>query len=140
MLALCLKIAYNILRVLKIRVLTLYLLVCGCAQLFFHAFENGNALWFWIGFALCCALTAIAWVVSFWRRRRRKARQKPPTEEPEEEAEEQEEVSSPPQPTVRYYTVKGHENFYFAEYDDRYELFEKRRDGDRYIRTDYKGE
>ena len=141
LLALCLKIAYNILKALKIRILTLYLAACGCAQWFFRAFDGGNAVWFWTGFALCCALTLTAWAVFLLRYRKRAERKRMQEEETEEE------LPCEPVPTeedqqggVRYFTVKGHENFYFAEYDDRYELYEKRREGDRYIRTDYKRE
>ena len=136
LLALCCKIAYNILRMLKIRILTLYLAACGAAQLFFNAFAGGKVVWFWTGAALCFGVTVAAWSVFFLKRRRVKERKRehtPPDPMPSDE-------DAPPVDEVRYFTVKGHENFYFAEYADRYELYEKRHDGDHYIQTDYKRE
>ena len=139
LLAFCVKIIYNILKLLKIRVLALYLVVCGFVQLIFHAFDE-NLVWFILGFALCCLITVTAWIVSFTRSKRAKAR----TREPEKEERGEEKPSAPVSPPApvreqpRYYWVKGHKDYYFAEYNDRYELFRRTESGDLYIRTDYK--
>lgn len=147
MLALGFKILYNILKALKVRVLVLYLIVCGFVGLFFKAFRGGNVVWFWVGFALCCTLSVAAWTVFFTRHRRVKERKRAEKEEQKEQTDEQPSPDNPadipdqskaPPPSVRYFAVEGHENFFFAEYADRYELYERRSDGDVYIRTDYK--
>ena len=37
-----------------------------------------------------------------------------------------------------FYKVKQHENYYFKEFDNRYELYKKTPNGMRYVKTDYK--
>ena len=42
------------------------------------------------------------------------------------------------QSNVGYFKVEQNPNYYFKEYDDRYELYEKTLNGMKYIKTDYK--
>ena len=133
LLAFCLKIIYNILKLLKIRVLTLYLVICGLVQLIAHAF-SGNEVWFFSGLALCGVVTVAAWIFTLSRNKRTKERKKKEQEEQERAQEERPPVAEQP----KYYWVEGHENYYFAEYGDRYELFRRTESGDEYIQTDYK--
>lgn len=142
LLAICLKIVYNILKFLHVRLLVLYLAVCGLVQLIFHSF-TGREIWFWIGLALCALVTFAAWTLPFRKRGKRRKREEREALEEERTGDAEEEVAaardgreSPVYP--RYYEAEGREGYVFAEYADRYELY--RREGNYYIleRTDEK--
>ncbi len=165
LLATGLKIVYNVLKYLRIRLLALYLLVCGLLQLCFGVFD-GKAAYFWVGFALCAAVTLAGWGVRLYKRFAKFVPRKR-TEEPAEEEEPAAEAPAPmPAPTYspipapgpapapapapmpapappkpsspRYFEVEGHAGYYFAEYDDRYELYRRTEHGDELLRTDEK--
>lgn len=163
LLAIILKIVYNILRFFRVRLLALYLASCGIAQLCFRVFSGtfGSA-YFWAGFGACCLVTLFCWISSVRaRRRRKKAKRDLSAERAEESAPEEDrppekkktrprfrkeknEGNAPPEPPVRtvkypqYYEVEGHADYMFAEYEDRYELFRREASGWSYVRTDYK--
>lgn len=164
LLATGLKIVYNVLKFLRIRVLALYLILCAILQLAFHVF-SGNMHWFWIFFAIFACLTATGWYVYLREKFKRESLVReqhtghgaPPAEEPEAAPEEEpaQEYAPAPAPTPapapapaparrparnypQFFEVEGHEGYYFAEYPDRYELFRRTEDGDEHIRTDFK--
>lgn len=148
---LCLKIVYRILKLLRIRILALYLAVCGIVQLAFHAFDGRIAL-FWAGFAVCAFLTLVSWVLHVRKRIRgsRLVRTKRDTGEAEEEAKEEpapekkrekkheKKEKKPSAERPKYYDVAGKPDYVFAEFGDRYELYRKDEGGLTLVRTDYK--
>lgn len=138
LLAICLKIVYNILKFLRVRVLSLYLAVCGLLQLAFRLFEGYNAAYFYIGLGACCVVTLLSWIFFIRKRIRRKrvARDRKPPEETRERLSENARGQEPLFP--RRYAVEGHKDYYFIEYEDRYELYFIGERGDEYVRTDYK--
>lgn len=145
LLALFLKIVYNILKFFRVRILALYLTVCGIVQLFFHTFSGWGAAYFWVGFALCALITVYGWVRFFREKNRRDSLdEQDKIVRSEERAEQKAETAAaipPAAPTAvfpRYFEVEGHAGYMFAEYEDRYELFLRRNGGWDYIRTDYK--
>ena len=147
--AVCLvvKLVYRILKYLRIRILTLYLLVCALLSIFLPVFGEW-IVYFWVGFALCSALTLGSWLYAIRRMfaaRPRSAEERPEQKETQEEPKEEAaapaptpEHAPPPARYPQYFDVEGAPQYFFAEYADRYELY--MRDGDRavYIRTDYK--
>ena len=140
LLAIFLKIVYNILKLFRVRLLALYLAVCGLLHLCFHSFAGMGIAYFWVGFAVCCLVTLYGYAGGASERLRRKnalERECCSCEEPAQE-EAQCKAAQPPYPL--WFAVEGREDFAFAEYRDRYELF--RRDGEQwiYVRTDYKKE
>ena len=148
LLVILLKIVYNILAFLKVRLLALYLIVCGILQLAMHPFTGEKAAWFWIGVVICLLATLTAWSWKFRSMRRRKPRyyeeDDDEEDEPEQEAAVAEEPEPPPKPKParvhypKYFEAAGHEGYIFAEYSDRYELY--RREGDKFslVRVDEK--
>lgn len=145
-LAIFLKIVYNILKILRMRILALYLLVCIILQLCFHLFGGAfGATYFWTGFAVCCLPTLFGWTEGLWERRRRKKLAEREYEIREKREEDtsfmqaegvfREKVSFP-----LWFGVEGRPDFAFAEYEDRYELFRREEDKWVYVRTDYKTE
>ena len=148
-----LQFVYRLLKALKMRILALYLIVCGLLQLIFHLFD-GKVAFFFVGLALCLLLTLWGWV-RFLKERRMRKRLNEATEDGEENEEpddadaQTEEIEAPaprqiPTPPKRsepkFYAVEGHPNYYFTEYADRYELYYRSERGYEYIRTDYKTE
>lgn len=153
---LALKLVYKILRFLRIRILTLYVLVCAILSVFLPVFGEG-IVYFWVGFALCCAITVGSWLYAASRKFAARPRRAGETvaQNTEPKAEQQAEPSAAPAPTPspipapaptpapaerypKYFDVEGAPQYFFAEYADRYELY--MRDGDKaiYIRTDNK--
>ena len=152
------KTVYEVLMFLRLRLLALYLIVCGFVQLFWKVFsQGGNMSYFWLGFALVCAVTVVGWVLAAIRRDRKnrenkeqenKDREKEQKRRAERKRQRREkrmgkEVKSPPIASLTggfpiYYTAEGHEDYIFAEYEDRYELYRKQDGGFVYVRTDYK--
>ncbi|MDE6676097.1 MAG: hypothetical protein K2K12_00090 [Clostridia bacterium] len=139
----CCKVVYQILKWLRIRLLALYLVVCGILQLAFHVFD-GKTFVFWIGVAVCGCITLMAWVL-YVRRKFAKSkvkRERPHTEEAAKEPQESEPVKEKKKAKerVKYYNVAGREGYVFAEYSDRYELYFEDDSGLTLVRTDYKNE
>ncbi len=156
--ATALKVIYRILKFFRIRLLTLYLVVCGLLQLCFHTFEGFAVTYFWIGVAACAAVTLYGWTSRAREKARRRELARRERGEAEREKRErgnkreervestrEERASAPETPAFmpraqypQYFEVEGHEGFMFAEYEDRYELFRREASGWTYIRTDYK--
>ena len=147
------KIVYRALKFLHIRLLTLYVAVCGILAIFLPVFGRTGRVYFWTGFAVCLLVTLLSWVVTVHK----KIMSRPhtlQTEESDEEGEAQPQespaptaapepapVAAPPQEQVRYpryFDVEGRAQYFFAEYADRYELYRRTTRGAEYIRTDYK--
>lgn len=152
LLALLIKIVYNIFKLLRIRLLALYLIVCGLTELIFRVFHGAYAAVFWAGCVFCVLVTLVSWG-SFLRRklsRKRVAREartpndaRPSEEVQAEVQEESAQASAPPAQTERvphYYDVAGAEGYVFAEYEDRYVLYRRTKNGLEYVRTDDKRE
>lgn len=149
---LCCKIVYRILKLLRIRLLALYLVVCLILQLAFHVFD-GRAFVFWIGVGVCGFFTLLSWAL-FLKRKFTKSklkRERPKAKEAADGTAEAEEALASDEAAsvkakkrekerVKYYDVKGKPDYVFAEYTDRYELFHKSAGGLEYVRTDYKNE
>ena len=141
------KLVYGILKFLRIRLLALYVVVCAILSVFLPVFGAG-IVYFWVGFALCCAVTAGSWMYTIWRKI--SARPRPAEErEGEEEAQQnapapQPSAPQPPQPSPpperypKYFDVEGAPQYFFAEYADRYELYLRDGESAVYIRTDFK--
>lgn len=132
LLVILLKIVYNILAFLKIRLLALYCIVCGILQLAYHPFSGENAAWFWVGIALCLLATLFAWWRRFHKKQKRKEAERGREAERtarEEPAQEELAVAEAPKPAParypRYFDAAGHEGYIFAEYGDRYELYHR---------------
>ncbi len=149
--AFCCKIVYHIFKWLRIRLLVLYLIVCAILQLTLHVFD-GKTYLFWIGVAVCLAVTLFAWGL-FLKRKfsgKRVPREMPQKDTQEENAEPQaQKKEETPQrkplsikknvkERPKYYDVAGRPDYVFAEYADRFELYFKDADGLRLVRTDYK--
>ncbi len=154
------KLLYGILKFLHIRILALYVAVCAVLALFFPVFTDW-IVFFWVGFALCSVVTVVSWVLAA----RRAFNAKPRSAEEEGDGEKAKgeiaaakEPASPPvaaappeperrpEPTPRkeaakyprYFDVEGAPEYFFAEYEDRYELYRREEDGYTYVRTDQK--
>lgn len=145
LLAIFLKIVYNILKLLRIRILALYLLVCGVLQLCFHLFGGAfGTVYFWTGFAVCCLPTLLSWTAGLRERIRRKQlteREYARKERAEELAPARTEQSRAEKiPYPLWFEVENRPDFAFAEYEDRYELFHREECKWVYVRTDYKTE
>ncbi|MGN0822336.1 MAG: hypothetical protein ACI4NG_01035 [Candidatus Gallimonas sp.] len=138
LLAFCLKIVYNILKLLKVRLLALYLAACGFLQLCFRAFDGGK-VYFFLGLCFFVGLSLFGWLRDLRERRRRSgaAGKKTEPSEPKGAAREKTRNSAPDE-LPRYYEAEGHPGYLFAEYGDRYELFVRSESGWTYLRTDYK--
>ena len=81
LLATGLKIVYNIIKFLRIRLLALYLVVCAILQLSFGAFD-GKSEWFWIFFAICICITAASWYGHYRQKHARERVSRAPNAEP----------------------------------------------------------
>ncbi len=147
LLAFTAKIAYHICRFLRIRLLVLYLLVCALCQLFFQPFQGSAIAIFWVGFATCVAFTLLIWgafirerILRVGAKRRVKEKKPPKSEEKGKREEEQPSVpewqEKPSYPL--YFDVEGREGYMFAEYADRYELYQYQSGRWVYLKTDYK--
>lgn len=141
LLAICLKIVYNVLKIFRIRLLTLYLLVCGAIQLIWHPIGR-DTVWFWVFLGVFCLFTLLSWVVWFKKRfggRDRRVVETAPardeTSEPEMPLPKRRE--KPREPV--WFEAEGHPGYFFAEYEDRYELYRRTENGNEYVRTDFKG-
>ncbi len=132
------KIVYRILKLLRIRLLALYLVACGFCQLFFHAFSGYTLAIFWVGFATCVLISLLSWFLSFRERnKRRKLTRLANSPLPVEEDVLQAPI--PPSPAYpQYYGVEGKKDYMFAEYEDRYELYRQKGRGWILVQTDYK--
>ena len=141
LLALCLKIVYNVLKIFRIRLLALYLFICGIVQLIWHPIGR-DTVWFWVVLGALCLLTIISWVLSFKNKffgRSRRATEIAPakTENSDLEPPTPEREERPMEPV--WFEVEGRPDYYFAEYEDRYELYHRTPSGNEHVRTDYKG-
>lgn len=160
--ATCAKVVYTILKIFHIRLLALYLCVCGIVQLIWKPFSGGGALYFWLGTAACLLVTLAGWVYAAHKRKIRKreeeARKRAEQEEKEREKEEKRlqkeekrrckkerkhRKDEPPAPSENktypvYFEVEGHPGYVFAEFEDRYDLYYRSADGLTYVRTDPK--
>ncbi len=144
--ALGFKILYHVLRLLRIRLLFLYLVVCGLLQLIFQLFTGYAAIIFWLGLGACVMLTLFAWGLHFYaaakrkyvRRERREEKRRERRRRRRERQKRNEETLPAAQIYPQYFGVEGKPDYMFAEYEDRYELF--CRDGGewKYVKTDYK--
>lgn len=155
-LATCAKVVYTVLKIFHIRLLALYLCVCGIAQLIWKPFSGGGAVWFWSGVAVCLLITLLSWVYTVHKRnvRRREERERKRAEREEKERLKEEKrrrkeerkrrKDEPPAPEVNsqtypvYFEAEGHPGYVFAEFEDRYELYYRGAEGLIYVRTDLK--
>ena len=144
------KVVYRVLKLLKVRLLALWLFVSAILALC-GVFGRIGVGWFWIGVGVCGAITALAWIFAVRRMilRKRLPREKEeeaaPAEAPQKEEEPQKEEpkqEKKPAPVryPRWFDVEGNPDYFFAEYEDRYELFYRGPRGAEYVRTDYKNE
>ncbi len=155
LLAIAVKIVYNILKLLRVRLLAFYLVVWGFVRLFYGRLPELAVTWFYVGLALCLLVTLLAWCYALHARRKRalasRARKEENAKEENERKEGKEapaEQSAPSQrqdgeegavpPAYPRYFETGQEGYLFAEYEDRFELYV--RDGEvyRHVRTDKK--
>ncbi len=143
------KIVYRLLKALRIRALTLYLCVCGILQLVFGLFSMTEfmMIYFWFGFIVCLMISLIGWLFALraQRLRRSEARKRKKADQEEKkrilrERMEDKQRSVKQQTYPVYYAVAGHEDYIFAEYTDRYELYRKENGRLVYLRTDFKQE
>ena len=140
--------AYGVLKLLRIRLLALYVLVCFLVNLIWHPFQGTWLILFWVGLALCAAATLLSWTVTLAGRKQGGAEKRPEKERtekrPEKERPQKKARPTPPPPSAppppRYFEVEGHPGYYFAEYDDRYELYLMTEYGARLVRIDEKTE
>lgn len=137
-----LKIVYNVLKFLRIRLLALYLIVCALLQASFGIFNEGIFVaYFWVGVLLFLGLTVFGWT-SRWREKRKHkslAESARAARADSGEWEERKPPYKPVQPTYpMYFEVAGRPDYMFAEYEDRYELFVREASGWSYVKTDYK--
>lgn len=161
--ATCVRVVYTVLKIFHIRLLALYLCACGIAQLIWKPFSGGRALYFWLGFAACLAVTLLSWIYTVHKQnvRRREERERKQAEQAEKarlkeekkarkeekrqrREERKRQRSEPPAPerTARnypvYFEVAGHPGYVFAEFEDRYDLYYRGAEGLVYVRTDPK--
>lgn len=141
LLALCLKIVYNVLKILHIRLLALYLIVCGVVQLIWHPIGR-DTVWFWAFLGILCLVTLLSWVLWFQKKfsgRKRRDYELAPAEDEESEPELSQplKIEKPKEP--EWFEAEGHPGYFFAEYEDRYELYRRTERGKVHVRTDYKG-
>jgi len=74
---------YRLLKLLRVRVLALYLIVCGIVQLIWAPFSSSwGQVYFWLGFTVCCILTFVAWDAVFREKNREGKDAKKPDKEP----------------------------------------------------------
>ena len=145
------KIVYRVLKLLKVRLLALWLFVSAILALC-GVFKRVGIGMFWVGVGLCGAITLLAWGVVVYRAL---VRRKVPREREEELAPAEETPEPPPPPKEEpkpiskpeprphyplWFNVAGNPNYFFAEYEDRYELYYRGPHGAEYVRTDYKRE
>ncbi len=150
--ALAIKIVYQVLKFTHLRLLALYLVVCGLLEVIMHPFSYPWDLLFWVGLAVCVLVTLFGWFARFAEKSKRKKlsreeklRKKEEKKEKMAEREELPAQEEKPIPTKKpaypqYYNVEGREGYMFAEYADRYELFRRESSGWTYVKTDYKQE
>ena len=134
-----LKILYKACAFLRIRLLVLYLIVCGFLALCFHTF-TGNMPYFWAGAGICLFFTLLSWGWYLRKRRLKKASRaafQAEKEEPEDPAAAQPEQSRQPV-WPRYFDVAGYPGYIYAEYENRYELLRLEEDGYHLVRTDFR--
>ena len=147
LLAICAKIVYNVLKFLRIRLLALYLLVCGILYLIFGEFSGAYQTLFWVGFAFFLLCTLLAWAKRFHGRGKKKRLEEERDRE-RERTEDELAASSfekEPSPSKKqkkkqpvYYEVEGKPDYIFAEFDDRFELYRRSGDELKIVRVDYK--
>lgn len=137
-----LKIVYNVLKFLRIRLLALYLIVCALLQASFGIFNEGIFVaYFWVGVLLFLGLTVFSWI-SHWREKHKRKKLSESAYAAQERSrgwEEEKPPYKPVRPTYpMYFEVEGRPDYMFAEYEDRYELFVREASGWSYVKTDYK--
>lgn len=142
--ALLLKIAYRILKALKVRFLALYLAACLILHLALHPFEGFGIAYFAVGLAACLLLTLYGWTrpLREARKRRelkRRADAPPAPPAPSPSAKQREKAARKEEADAgKFYRVEGHPEFVFRELSDRYELYREGEGELEYVRTDYK--
>lgn len=157
LLAILLKIVYNIFKLFRMRLLALYLVICALLQLIFQTFSGFAMAYFWVGLCACACVTLVSWALYAREKLKRKQvdsaakKRRFSQSEPKKEAPPQDKNPAPKvQASVpayavqsdafpKFYEVEGHAGYMFAEYEDRYELFRRDQNGYTYLRTDYKG-
>lgn len=133
------RFVYGLCKLLHVRLLALYLVVCALVQFIFSPFHGFAVAYFCVGLAACLLVTGYGWARSSRERRKRRRlkreekKGKEPISPQTREAKVEECVIYP-----RYFEVEGHPDYTFAEYEDRYELFVREASGYTYVRTDYK--
>ncbi len=159
------KALYHVLKVLRIRILTLYLIVCGIVQLIWGCFSTGDGiLYFWLGFTGCVLITVFSWIYAFHKQNARRNAERQQQEakkrqkqldkkkkkiEKRQEKEKQKQNKKSPellpeapgtahQTYPVYFEAAGHPGYIFAEYEDRYELYRQDNGKLVYLRTDKK--
>ncbi len=167
MLAVICKSLYQILKLLRIRILALYLVVCGIVQLIWGFFSTGDGiLYFWLVFAVCLLITVFSWIYAFrkksalrkeekQRQEERRQQRKADNEKNKRDRQLQKDgrkkskqskklLSDAPvnaeQTFPVYFEALGHPGYIFAEYEDRYELYHNENGTLVYLRTDKKQE
>lgn len=104
-------------------------------------------IYFWFGFIVCLLISLIGWLHALrtQRLRRSEARKRKKADQEEKKRILHERMKDKQRPIKQqtypvYYTVAGHEDYIFAEYTDRYELYRKENGQLVYLRTDFKQE
>ena len=142
------KIVYNLLKLLRIRLLTLWLVVSAILAIF-GVFQRIGIGWFWAGVGACAVITVFSWMFSV---RGVLSRRRVPRKTELAPAEDETPMSEVPPPKKdirplpqrvkypRWSDVADNPDYFFAEYEDRYELYYRGKNGAEYVRTDYKNE
>jgi len=125
------KLIIKIINKLKLWLLIAYLLACGIIQLITGVFSNGYMIVFWAGLVIAVLITLFIILVSASNSHNKKAK----AAASEQKNKRKKEKESYP----KFFTVEGNNDFFMAEYKDRFELYHMEGDGKlTYVRTDKK--
>lgn len=126
------KLIFKIINKLKLWLLIAYLLACGIIQLITGLFsKEGYMLVFWAGLVIVVLVTLFIILVCASNAHSKKVKAAPP----EKQSKAKKEKNSYP----KFYTVEGNNDFFMAEYKDRFELYHMDGDGKlTFVRTDKK--
>lgn len=127
------KLIFKIINKLKLWLLLAYLLACGIIQLITGLFsKEGFMLVFWAGLVITVLITLFIILVCASNAHSKKVKAAAPDVKQGKRKKEKE--SYP-----KFYTVEGNNDFFMAEYKDRFELYHMDGDGKlTFVRTDKK--
>ena len=157
------KVVYHVLKFLRVRLLALWLFVSAILALC-GVFKDIGIAWFWIVAGICTVFTLMSWIIAIHRflARKRVPRDNgsggeggAPAEEGQSTQPTRPQGQEGPAPQMqtqtqtaqerpaparypRWFNVAGNPDYFFAEYEDRYELYYRGKQGAEYVRTDYK--